>query len=85
MLLRSKVALITGSATGIGQGIAQHFSTEGSAVVLVDRDDVRNRAAAVELEASGARTLAISLDLRDRSAIRAAVERAQRELGLIDD
>jgi NAD(P)-dependent dehydrogenase (short-subunit alcohol dehydrogenase family) len=84
MLLKSKVAVITGSATGIGQGIAQLFSQHGAAVLMLDRNEAQNRAAAAEIQSSGARALAIAVDVRDRAAIRAAIQRAQDELGPVD-
>jgi NAD(P)-dependent dehydrogenase (short-subunit alcohol dehydrogenase family) len=84
MLLKSKVAVITGSATGIGQGIARLFSQHGAAVLMLDRNEAQNRAAAAEIQSDGARALAIALDVRDRAAIRAAIQRAQDELGPVD-
>lgn len=84
MLLQSKVAVITGSAAGIGQGIAQLFAREGAALLMLDRDEVRNRAAAAEIQSSGARVLAMAVDVRDRAAIHAAIARAQDELGPVD-
>jgi 3-oxoacyl-[acyl-carrier protein] reductase len=84
MLLKSKVAVITGSATGIGQGIARLFSQHGAAVLMLDRNEAPNRAAAAELQSAGGRALAIAVDVRDRAAIRAAIQRAQDELGPVD-
>ncbi|HEY6991688.1 MAG TPA: SDR family oxidoreductase [Bryobacteraceae bacterium] len=84
MLLQSKVAVITGSATGIGQGIAQLFSEEGAAVLMLDRNEEQNRIAAEKILAGGARALALAVDVRDRASIRRAVERAQNELGPVD-
>lgn len=84
MLLKSKVAVVTGSATGIGQGIAQLFGQHGAALLMLDRDEARNRAAAAEIQSSGARALPIAADVRDRAAIHAAIGRAQEELGPID-
>src|SRR4051794_40324329 len=84
MLLKSKVAVVTGSATGIGQGIAELFGQHGAALLMLDRNEARNRAAAAEIQSSGARALAITVDVRDRAAIHAAMRRAQEELGPID-
>lgn len=84
MLLKSRVAVVTGTATGIGKSTAQLFSQQGAAVVLLDRDEARNNAAAAEIGAEGGRALALTLDLRDRAAIDAAVQTAQREFGPVD-
>ena len=37
--LKGKVVIVTGSAHGIGQAIAERFATEGSSVVLADLDN----------------------------------------------
>jgi 3-oxoacyl-[acyl-carrier protein] reductase len=84
MLLKSRVAVITGSATGIGQGIAQLFGQNGAALLMLDRNEAQNRAAAAEIQSSGASVLAIAVDVRDRAAIHAAIQRAQDELGPVD-
>jgi 3-oxoacyl-[acyl-carrier protein] reductase len=84
MLLKSRVAVITGSATGIGQGIAQLFGQHGAALLMLDRNEAQNRAAAAEIQSSGASVLAIAVDVRDRAAIHAAIQRAQDELGPVD-
>jgi 3-oxoacyl-[acyl-carrier protein] reductase len=84
MLLQSKLAVITGSATGIGQGIAQLFSEQGAAVLMLDRNEEQNRIASEKIRASGARALALDVDVRDRASIRRAVESAQNELGPVD-
>jgi 3-oxoacyl-[acyl-carrier protein] reductase len=84
MLLQSKVAVITGSATGIGQGIAQLFGQQGAAVLMLDRNEEQNRTAAEKIRAGGARAVALAVDVRDRAAIHRAIERAQNELGPVD-
>jgi 3-oxoacyl-[acyl-carrier protein] reductase len=83
MLLRNKVAVITGSATGIGQAIAGVFADNGASLVLLDRDAEGNRRTASELK-SRTRVLDVTLDLRERSAINAAIEAAHSQLGPID-
>jgi len=84
MLLKGKVALITGSAVGIGNEVARLFAEHGASLILIDRDQVRNRATADELERSGAAVREIGLDLRDGAAIRAAVSDALQAIGPID-
>ena len=84
MLLKGKVGLITGSAVGIGNEVARLFAEHGASLILIDRDQVRNRATADELERSGAAVRAIGLDLRDGAAIRAVVSDALQAIGPID-
>ncbi len=51
---------------------------------MLDRDEAQNRAAAARMEGAGIRALALAVDVRDRTSIRRAVERAQNELGPVD-
>jgi 3-oxoacyl-[acyl-carrier protein] reductase len=83
MLLRNKVAVITGSASGIGEAIARVFAESGASLLLLDRDTEGNQRTAADLR-STARVLDVSLDLRDRQAIDAAVQAAHSQLGPID-
>jgi len=69
MLLTGKVALVTGSATGIGNSVARLFAEHGASLILIDRNQPPNEATAAELERSGVKVKAVGLDLRDRAGI----------------
>jgi len=84
MLLKDRVALITGSATGIGNEVARLFANQGASLLLVDRNQTANDATAAELERAGAKVRAVGLDVRDRAAIDDAVAGAIRSFGSID-
>jgi 3-oxoacyl-[acyl-carrier protein] reductase len=84
MLLRDKIAVVTGSANGIGRAIAGLFAENGSRLLLLDRDAEGNRRTAEDLRVAGARVLDIALDLRDRPAIEAAIQAAHDQFGPID-
>jgi 3-oxoacyl-[acyl-carrier protein] reductase len=79
MLLKGKTAIITGSAAGIGEGVAHLFAEHGARLLLLDRDTERNQAVA---RATGA--LAITCDVSDGAAVTAAVTAAVEQAGTID-
>jgi 3-oxoacyl-[acyl-carrier protein] reductase len=84
MLIQDKVALVTGAATGIGEGIARLFAAEGARVFLLDRDAAQNEAAAASIRAGLGLARAHTVDVCDPKAIAVAVDSAQREFGRID-
>lgn len=84
MLLTGKVALITGSATGIGNSVARLFAEHGASLILIDRNQPPNEATAAELESAGVKVKAVGLDLRDRAGIDAVVKNALDSFGSID-
>jgi len=67
-LIEGKTAIVTGAATGIGEGIARLFAQQGARLVLLDRDSERNNAVARELKAQ-----AITCDVSDSFAVEQAV------------
>jgi NAD(P)-dependent dehydrogenase (short-subunit alcohol dehydrogenase family) len=84
MKLSGKIALITGSAAGIGRASAILFAQEGAAIALVDADESANRALANELAAAGAVALAITSDVSLPSSVDAAVDVALNRFGRVD-
>ena len=77
-----KVAIITGSSTGIGAAVAARFAAEGAQVVLSGRRVQLLEAKSAELTAMGYQVLAVPGDVGSSSAT--VVQRAIEEFGRID-
>jgi 3-oxoacyl-[acyl-carrier protein] reductase len=84
MLLEDKIAVVTGSANGIGHAIARLFAENSCRLLLLDRDAQNNQCFANELRSAGSRVLDLALDLQDRPAIEAAIRAAHDQLGPMD-
>lgn len=80
----TRVAVVTGGASGVGKAIAEHLARAGRAVAVLDIDGTAATATAAELTAGGARAIGCQVDVADRAAIDAAYERVRVELGPIE-
>lgn len=83
MRLDNKVALITGSAAGIGAGIAERFSEAGAMVVIFDVNGDGALRMEQKLHQTG-RALAIQGDVANEEDVKAAVARTVAEFGALD-
>ena len=84
MLLSDKIALVTGAATGIGEGVARLFAEHGARVFLLDRDAAGNEAVADSIRGAGGWARAFGADVRKSAEIAAPVEAAMKEFGRVD-
>ena len=66
MRLENKVALITGSASGIGKEIAIIFAREGAKVAIADLNLEAAEATAREIDPSGKRAIGVAMDVTER-------------------
>jgi NAD(P)-dependent dehydrogenase (short-subunit alcohol dehydrogenase family) len=79
--LANKVAIITGAASGIGEGCAEAFVEQGASVVLADLQDDAGHAVADRL---GVSARFISTDVTNEEQVAAAVDFAVDEFGRLD-
>lgn len=83
-VLEGRVAIISGSSSGIGRACAIRYAEEGAAVVVCARRLDRLEALVSEISAKGGRALPVQCDVGSREDILAVVEAAAREFGRID-
>src|SRR3954462_7301010 len=82
--LQDKIALVTGSTSGIGRGIAAHFASLGALVVFHGPDLESARAAADVVRATGGCVDAVAGDLADAGAARQVVRSVVDRHGGVD-
>ncbi len=83
MRLQGKVALITGTGSGIGRATALRFAAEGARIVAVDIA-ASNDDTVAEVRAAGGEAIAVRADISAESAVAAAFGRAEDEFGGLD-
>ncbi|MBU8897156.1 2,3-dihydro-2,3-dihydroxybenzoate dehydrogenase [Corallococcus sp. M34] len=79
---KTRVALVTGAAQGIGASVTRVLAEEGR-VAALDRNAERLEATARELRAHGLDVTAFAVDVSDRQAVESTIELVERELGPI--
>ena len=77
--LENKVALVTGGASGIGEGIVRRFCSEGASVLLADVDRTRGLAVAADCGAAF-----VELDVSSVAGWRALGEKVRADYGQLD-
>lgn len=76
--------LVTGGGSGMGLAVARAFAQGGADVAILGRSPERAEHGVRQVEALGVRGHAISCDVRDPEAVRAAFDEAEQVLGPLD-
>ena len=81
--LATRIALVTGAASGIGKAIATRLAAEGACVVIADLDAEKARAAAEEIGSTDV-AIGVAADVTDEAAVQSAIDATVLAFGGID-
>src|SRR5213075_690914 len=81
--LNGKTAIVTGAASGIGLGIAKALAHAGANIVLADLRPDALAAAQQQIDTTGVRAAAVTVDVSDADSVAAAGEAALDALGAL--
>lgn len=84
MRLQGKVAVITGTAGGIGRASALRFAAEGAAIVAGDTLVDGNEETASLVEAAGGKIVPVEVDVTSADSVSALIATAEAQFGRVD-
>lgn len=84
MKLDGKVAIITGSASGMGLEEAQLFAREGAKVIIADVNIEAGKKVASDIKAGGGEATFIEVNMRDSASVQALVDKTVETYGSLD-
>src|SRR3954452_4252414 len=85
MRLANRIAVVTGSGSGIGQAIATEFAAEGAHVIVNYLEDEAGAQETLRrVTAAGRRGIVVQADVRDPAAVESLFRQGQEALGVVD-
>jgi len=84
MRLKDKIAIVTGAASGFGEGIARRFAAEGASVVIADINDQGGRRVSDAIAEAGGAAAYVHADVSVAREVAALVEAAESRFGGLD-
>jgi len=84
MILKSKIALITGAARGIGRAIAVKFAEEGAIAVVCDIDRDGAERVLHEIESEGGEGLSLKMDVSDENEVKSVFSTVIEKYNTLD-
>jgi 3-oxoacyl-[acyl-carrier protein] reductase len=84
MLLKDRVAIITGGSRGMGRGIALRFAEEGCSSVIADLRDQEGEQTIKDVQAKGKDAIYVRCDVTDSAQVKAMVDKAIAKFKKID-
>lgn len=82
--LKSKVAIITGATSGIGEASAKLFAREGAKVVLVGRSEEKGKRIEEEISKAGGEALFVHADVSKEADCKEMIDRTVEKYGRLD-
>ena len=84
MSLHGKVAIVTGSAQGIGRAIAESLAQAGADIAVADLDPGRSKDTVAAVEQLGRKALNVKVNVADAHDTKAMADQVLKEWGKID-
>jgi NAD(P)-dependent dehydrogenase (short-subunit alcohol dehydrogenase family) len=84
MRLKDKVAIVTGSGRGIGEGVVLRFAEEGAKLVINDVNEADAKTVVDKIKAIGGQAVAVLGSVADRAVVQKMVDTAVKEFGTLD-
>ncbi len=84
MRLKDKVAIVTGSGRGIGEGIVLRFAEEGAKLVVNDVNEADANAVVNRIKATGGQAVVVLGSVAERPVVQQMVDTAVKEFGTLD-
>lgn len=84
MLLKNKVAVITGGGSGIGRATALGFSRAGAFVIILDKNNDAAQSVANEIDREGGKSTAVCADVASPADVANAFEKVRRDAPKVD-
>lgn len=84
MMLKDRVAIITGGGSGMGREMCLEYAAEGASLAVVSNVPEQIESVAAECRALGAKAIAIAADVTSDAEVAAMVDRTVAEFGRID-
>src|SRR5262249_1955243 len=82
--LKNKVAVVTGSGAGMGEGVVRLFAEEGARVVVSGRGEEKGEALAPGRMSQGAQAVFVRADVTVEAECRALIDKTVEHYGAID-
>jgi len=84
MILKDRIAIVTGAGQGLGASIAAAYAREGAKVAVIDLDLEAAERGVEEIVAQGGEAIAVDCDVSDRKQVEAMAARVNEAWGRID-